>query len=122
MKTALMIAIIVLSSSAGDVSLTKGIKQVGEITTLNLRELFRIACRALANRYFLAGIFFMAVSFFSFIAVLSWADLSLVDPATALSLVVNIAGAKLILKEKVNRLRLAGTLLVCLGVALVSLQ
>ena len=121
MKTALMIAIVVLASSCGDVLITKGMKEVGEISTLKLRELFVIAKRVLTNKFFLAGVFFMAVSFFAFLAALSWADLSLVDPATSLSFVINTIGAKLILKERINGLRWAGTLLVCLGVALISM-
>ena len=121
MKTAIMIAIVVFASSCGDVLITKGMKQIGEISTLRLRELFVIAKRVLTNKFFLAGVFFMAVSFFAFLAALSWADLSLVDPATSLSFVINTVGAKLILKEKINSLRWAGTLLVCLGVALISL-
>ena len=121
MRTAIMIAIVVFASSCGDVLITKGMKQIGEISTLRLRELFVIAKRVLANKFFLAGVFFMAVSFFAFLAALSWADLSLVDPATSLSFVINTVGAKLILKEKINSLRWAGTLLVCLGVALISL-
>jgi drug/metabolite transporter (DMT)-like permease len=47
--------------------------------------------------------------------------LSFVLPATSLSFVITTLGAKLILKEEISRLRLAGTLLVCLGVALISL-
>ena len=121
MRTAIMIAIVVFASSCGDVLITKGMKQIGEISTLRLRELFVIAKRVLTNKFFLAGVFFMAVSFFAFLAALSWADLSLVDPATSLSFVINTVGAKLILKEKINSLRWAGTLLVCLGVALISL-
>ncbi len=34
MKTAILIAVIVLADSAGDVLLTRGMKQVGEISTL----------------------------------------------------------------------------------------
>jgi drug/metabolite transporter (DMT)-like permease len=121
MRTAIMIAIVVFASSCGDVLITKGMKQIGEISTLRLGELFVIAKKVLANKFFLAGVFFMAVSFFAFLAALSWADLSLVDPATSLSFVINTVGAKLILKERINGLRWAGTLLVCLGVALISL-
>jgi len=63
----------------------------------------------------------MAGSFFAFLAVLSWADLSLIIPATSISFVVSTVGAKLILKERISRLRWAGALLVSLGVALISL-
>ena len=63
----------------------------------------------------------LAVSFFSFLAVLSWADLSFVVPATAIVYAVTVLGAKFILREHIDGMRWAGTLLVCLGVALVCL-
>ncbi len=56
-----------------------------------------------------------------FLAALSFADLSLVVPATSISFAIKTLGAKLFLKEKISRERLIGTLLVCLGVALISL-
>ena len=121
MTTALMIALVVLGGSVGDVFITKGMKQVGEISTLDARELLRIAGRTLANRWFLVGLFFMAVSFFSFLAVLSWADLSLVLPATSVSFVITTVGAKLFLQERISLSRWVGIVLVCLGVALISL-
>ena len=121
MMTAVMIAIVVLGGSAGDVFITKGMKQIGEISTMHLGKLARVALRVLTNVNFLIGIFFMACSFFAFLAVLSWADLSFVLPATSLSFVITTIGAKFVLNEEISRLRLAGTVLVCLGVALISL-
>ena len=121
MMTALMIAIVVLGGSAGDVFITKGMKQIGEISTVHPRKLVSIAMKVLTNKNFMVGILFMACSFFAFLAVLSWADLSFVLPATSLSFVITTVGAKFILKEQISRIRLAGTLLVCVGVALISL-
>jgi drug/metabolite transporter (DMT)-like permease len=63
----------------------------------------------------------MAITFFSFLAALSLADLSFVFPATALVYVIGTFGAKFVLGERVTSKRWAGTLLVCLGVALTSL-
>lgn len=122
MITALLVLIIVLSNSVGDVLITRGMKQVGEVTTISPRALLSMAGRVLTNRSFLAGVASLAVSFFSFLAVLSWADLSFVVPATSLIYVVSLIGAKFVLKEEVNWLRWAGTLLVCMGVALVCVS
>jgi len=122
MITAIMVLVIVLSNSAGDVCITRGMKQVGEVSTLNPRELLSIIKKVLTNRDFLSGIFFLTISFFSFLAVLSWADLSFIIPATAIVYVVSVIGAKIFLQEEINNLRWAGTILVCLGVALVCLQ
>lgn len=121
MITAIMLVIIVVSNAAGDVFITKGMKQVGEVSNFHPMVLVGIVRRVLTNRNFLLGILSLAVSFFSFLAVLSWADMSFVVPATSLVYVVTLVGAKLFLNEKVDRLRWAGTLLVCLGVALICI-
>lgn len=119
MVTALMVLVIVLSNSAGDLYITRGMKKVGEVSTLNPRVLLSIALRVLRNKEFLLGVFFLAVSFFSFLAILSWADLSFVIPATSIVYAVSVIGARIFLHEEINRMRWAGTILVCMGVALV---
>jgi len=119
MITALLVLIIVLSNAAGDVLITRGMKQIGEVASISPRELLSVAGRVFTNLSFLSGVASLAVSFFAFLAVLSWADLSFVVPATSLVYVVTIIGARFVLKEEVNGLRWAGTLLVCMGVALV---
>src|SRR5216683_4145863 len=62
MITALLIALVVLGGSAGDLFITKGMKQLGEISTLHFGTLIRIAGRSITNRYVMAGVLCMAVS------------------------------------------------------------
>src|SRR5262245_2174526 len=121
MKTALALSIIIFASALGDVLIAKGMKRVGEITTLRLRALAVIGKSMVCNAAFLLGLLCLMISFGAFLAVLSWADLSFVVPATSLSFVVATFGAKWVLKEHINHLRWLGTLLVCVGVALLSL-
>jgi len=121
MKTAFLITIIVLADAAGDVLLTRGMKQVGEISTINPRALFGIGGRVITNKSFLSGIFFVTITYVSFLIVLSWADLSLVFPAKSLVYVLSTFGAKFFLEETVTFQRWLGIVLVCLGVALTSL-
>ena len=121
MITAVLIALVVLGGSAGDVFITKGMKQLGEISTLNVGRLLAVFGRAITNRYFLIGVLFMAVSYFSFLGALRLADLSLVLPATSISFVITTIGARLFLNETISAMRWAGILLVCIGVALISL-
>ena len=121
MKTAVLITMIVFADSAGDVLLTRGMKQVGEISAVNPRSLLANGRRIITNRNFLLALFFLAVTFFSYLFVLSWADLSLVFPAKSLVYVVSTLGAKFILRETVTFQRWAGILLVCVGVSLSSL-
>ena len=120
MITVMMIALVVLGSSIGDVFIARGMKDVGEVSTLRVRSLLLIAKQTIANRFFLAGVFFLAISYFSFLAALSLADLSLVVPATSISFAVKTIGAKLFLKESIPPLRWTGILLVSIGVALIS--
>jgi len=121
MKTTILIAMIVLADSAGDVFLTRGMKQVGEISTIHPRTFLSIGRKVIRDKSFLSGIFFIAITFFSFLVVLSWADLSLVFPAKSLVYVTSTLGAKFILGETVTFQRWAGISLVCLGVALTSI-
>ncbi|MGV8074133.1 MAG: EamA family transporter [Syntrophobacteraceae bacterium] len=121
MITAVMIVVIIITNAAGDVLVTKGMKETGEVSSLKPRELILTAKKMLSQRSFLLGIFSLVLSFFAFLSVLSWADLSFVVPATSLVYVVSIVGARLFLKEKVSPMRWVGSLLVCLGVALICL-
>ena len=121
MDTAFMILIIVLSTSAGEVLIAKGLKEAGEISTLNPGRLLRLGRQMVVNPNVLLGILSMAVSFFAFLAVLSWEKLSYTVPATSFSYVVSTLGAKFILKETINLRRCVGTLLVGLGILLISL-
>jgi len=66
------------------------------------------------------AVFFMAISFFAFMKLLSVADLSFAVPVTAASIVFETVLAKVILKEKVRGLRWAGACLVACGVALLA--
>ena len=122
MLTALVIVVVVLSNAAGDVFLTRGMKQVGDVSVAIRRGELRATIRRIAcNGNIIFGIACLAVSFFSFLAVLSWANLSFVVPATAIVYVVTVLGARFFLGEKVDRLRWGGTLMICFGVALVCL-
>ncbi len=121
MKTALLIALIVLTDAAGDVLLTRGMKQVGDVSGTRLKEVISTAWKVITNRCFLFAIFLLCFTFVSFLTVLSWADLSLVFPATSLVYLVSTLGAKFILKEPISVLRWGGIALVCAGVALISL-
>lgn len=116
MKSVLMIAVIVFCTSAANVLITKGMKQVGDISTMKIHLLQRI----LKNRSYLISIGLMTLSFIAFLMILSWSDVSLIIPATSLEYVLSTLGAKFILKERISSLRWAGTVFVCIGVALIS--
>ena len=121
MLTALMVLMVVFSNAAGDVLLTRGMKQTGDVSAVERLKIWATIRQIAGNPNVILGVACLAVSFSSFLTVLSWANLSFVVPATAIVYVVTILGARFVLKEQIDPLRWAGTFLVCLGVALVCL-
>lgn len=118
-RTALFITIIVVAGQLGDISLSLAMKTIGEVKNFNPLNLLRVFGQAFRIKWMWIGIGLMTVAFFSLLALLSWANVSLVVPATAASYLVGTLGAKVILGEQVNKERWLGVIIVCIGVALV---
>ncbi len=118
----LMIGTIVVLATAGDVSLAGAMRHIGDFDDIRAHSGMIGAIRAvLKNFRFLFGVLCMALSFFALLFALSWADVSLVAPASAaLTFVTNAFAAKWILKENVDRRRWFAAVCVCLGVLLIS--
>jgi drug/metabolite transporter (DMT)-like permease len=120
MRVIIGLAILILGSTGGEIVITHGMKSVGEPSGLRPRAVLQFLGRAVCNGWFWAGVPLMALSFYALLVLLSWAPISLVIPASALSYVVGTFGAKFILGEDVSTARWAGVILVCIGVALVA--
>ncbi|HEV3375436.1 MAG TPA: hypothetical protein VG051_07000 [Candidatus Acidoferrum sp.] len=119
-RDVLMLAVLVLGSTGGEIAITHGMKAVGEPSRLRPMAVLKFLRRALGNGWFWAGVPLMALSFYSLLVLLSWEPISFVIPASALSYVVGTFGAKYILGEDISVARWAGVILVCTGVALVA--
>jgi drug/metabolite transporter (DMT)-like permease len=117
----ILVAVIVGSTTLGDVLQSVGMKHHGEIHDFRPGALGRVAARIARNWYVIVAVAMMAVSFFAFLKLLSIADLSFAVPATAASFVVETIVAKYALKERVTWRRWAGAGLVAGGVALLAL-
>jgi ceramide glucosyltransferase len=120
MKTLLLLATLILTSSLGEILSARAMRDIGHVS-FRWRALRQTIGRAIRSRRLLAGVACLAVSFFSFLSLLSYADLSYVVPLTAVSYITNTLGAKLFLKERISAARWTGTLLVATGVAIISL-
>src|SRR4051794_29607305 len=98
---------VVVFSSAGDVLLAKAMTSIGDLDEIMAKSGFSGAVKAvLTSSWFIAGICAMALAFFSLLTALSWADLSLVAPASAsLTFVASAIAAKYFLKEAVDNRR-----------------
>jgi uncharacterized membrane protein len=121
-KIALMLGVLVCCSTGGEIAMTHGMKQVGEPENFRPMTLLRFLGRAVRSGWVLLAMPLMAISFYSLLILLSWAPISLVIPASASSYVVGTFGAKYLLKEDVSLARWIGVVMVCVGVALVTLQ
>jgi drug/metabolite transporter (DMT)-like permease len=119
----LAILFVVLSSCAGDVLLSRSMKQIGDLGQLRARRgLLFVGLLITRNRYFLLGVVCMAIAFYSLLFGLSWNDVSLIGPAAAsLTFVANAIAARIFLHEHVDRRRWAAALLVAAGVVLMGL-
>jgi drug/metabolite transporter (DMT)-like permease len=118
----LTVLVIALSDSMGDLSSTIGMRQIGAIKINSLPSLLTLIQKILTNASILRGVCFQTIAFFSFLSILSWADISLVRPATASGYVTTLLGAKFLLHEQIQPGRLFGIAIVGIGVALVSLD
>ena len=116
----LFIAIVVSCGTGGDIAVSHAMKKIGGIESFRPASICSVLFRAFRLGWMWLGIALMAVSFFSLLALLSWAPVSIVVPATALSYVTAAFGAKYLLHEDVAPVRWAGVVLVCAGVALLS--
>ena len=116
------IAAIVLASTTGDVMLSRAMKQVGDVGDVwRQHGLLTVAGRILRNPNFLFGLTAMAAAFYSLLFALSWADVSLVAPASAsLTFVSNAIAANFFLHERVDHFRWVAAILVAGGVVLVA--
>ncbi len=119
MRTAFFVAFVVLTSTLGEIAVTRAMKIVGEVHSFTPRAILSVLARAFRQGWMWAGLTLMALSFFALLALLSWEDVSFVIPATAASYAAGALGAKFVLRETVNRTRWTGVLLVSMGVALV---
>lgn len=120
-KTWLAIATIVLTDSAGDLLLAKGMKKVGEVKIKSVKQVLKMIKQIITNTFIISGVICQATGLIVFVSALSWADISLVRPATSLGYIVSMIGAKYILHETIKPIRLIGTIIIGIGVAFLSM-
>jgi drug/metabolite transporter (DMT)-like permease len=116
---AVLLSLIVLGGTAGELCITRAMKVTGEVKDFRPLPLLRVFGRAMRVGWMWFGLALMGVGFFAMLAMLSIENVSFVVPVTALSYAAGAYGGRLFLRERVTPLRWAGILLVCLGVILV---
>lgn len=115
----LLLTIMVIATVLSDVLQSHEMKSAGEqsVGAWGLARLLRLIAR---RGYLMLAILCMAVSFFSFMALVQAEPLSFAVPASAAGFIVETLLAKFVLKERVGRRRALGVLLVLGGVLLLD--
>jgi drug/metabolite transporter (DMT)-like permease len=111
-----LLAFIVLGSTFGDVYVAKGMKQIGAISVHRWRDLIL----APLQPYVALGILLLAIFYFSYLASLSWADLSYIMPSTTFGYVLTALLAHFMLGEHVPFTRWIGIVMISLGVGFIT--
>src|SRR5262249_40355679 len=83
MRTAALVILIVVFNAAGNVFLSVGMRETGEIQNWSWSHLVATARLAAASVSVWIGVTLLALFLVTFLLVLSWADYSYVQPASA---------------------------------------
>jgi len=116
--TILLVGLIL--EAIGVVFLSKGLKQIGEVSQINVSEVTRLIVRGATNGNILVGIAFEAAFFGTLLYLMSCGDVSFVWPLTSLGFVLTTLAAKFILHENVSVIRWGGVFLIVSGAALIT--
>ena len=120
LKTVVVMLIAVIAGTIGDVLLARGMKELGDISTMNLKGILNVAVQALSSPKLVLGTAMLAIFFFLWLAVLSWEDLSVALPMQALNYILVAFLSQYFLHEVVTPMRWAGTVLVAIGVIMIT--
>jgi drug/metabolite transporter (DMT)-like permease len=113
--------LIVVAGTAGELCVSRAMKQTGEVKDFRPAAIVKVILRALQVKWMWIGVGMMTLAFFSLLAVLSIEKVSFVVPVTALSYVAGALGGRFFLGERISLRRWTGIALVCIGVTLVFL-
>jgi drug/metabolite transporter (DMT)-like permease len=112
----LILAAVAIFAACGDFCLARGMREFGAVTLSNWSRLFAV----FVSPWVLTGVCLLALFFCAYVSSLSWADLTYILPATALSYVLMALLGKLFLHENVTTSRWLGIALITIGVGFVT--
>ena len=113
-KTQILVLLVVVTNVLGNVSLSRGMHQVGRIVSASPLAYVR----AFANPWTAAGIGILTIWLLSDLALLSRADLSFVLPVTASAYILVALVGHFFLHDHISWVRWVGILLISGGVIL----
>lgn len=106
----------------GHVYLRMGMKAIGEFSFSTPSAWPLYFWQVITSYHIILGVALQAMFFGTWLILLSKADLSLLLPLTAIEYLMGAVFSHFILREHLSWLRVAGTFVVCIGVALICLD
>lgn len=119
-KTYLLILMLIVFGPIGDLLMSKGMRAIGPVASWAPAALFHYGYRVFTSPIVWLGTLAMIGFFISYSLVLSWADYSYVQPASALSYGIVALLGRLVLAETITPLRWVGIVIVCVGVLVIG--
>ena len=115
-----LVLLLICATTVGDVFRSLGMRRHGEIHDFRPGAIGRALATVARNSYVIISTCAMAVSFFSFMKLVSIAPMSFAVPMSAASFIPETLLAKVLLKEQVDWRRWAGVGLILVGVFFIS--
>jgi drug/metabolite transporter (DMT)-like permease len=115
-----LVLMVIGATTVGDVLRSLGMRQHGEIHDFRPGAIGSAFGMVARNSYVIISTCAMAVSFFSFMKLVSIAPMSFAVPMSAATFIPETLLAKLLLKEQVDWRRWAGVGLILIGVIFIS--
>jgi drug/metabolite transporter (DMT)-like permease len=119
-KTLVLVLIAGMLGGSGHVMLAKGMKTIGDLTEAPASVVGGMVGRVLTNPWVMLGVCLQAAFFFTYLTLLSRADVSKILPMTAFDYIVVALLAQLLLAEQVTPARWTGIAFIVFGVFMVS--
>jgi drug/metabolite transporter (DMT)-like permease len=108
------------SAAVGQILVRRGMQQVGSLENYAPMALLIYFGHAVANWYVVLGTALNTVFYVLFLAALSWTEVTVALPMTAIEYGFAALLAVIFLKEQVSPLRWAGIMLVIVGVVFIA--
>ena len=110
------------ATAGGQVLIRRGMQDIGSLETYVPTAVVSYFGQALSNPYVIGGTLLNAVFYFLLLTALSWADVTVALPFTALEYGFAAVLALTFLQEVVPPVRWAGIVLVIVGAVLISVS
>lgn len=120
----ILFAISLLIGLTGQLTLKKGMINIGEISLFSkgLLTFFKTTWTMFTNKIILIGVFFFSCSILLWLVILSGLELSYIYPMVSLNYVLAAISSKILFKEKITKTRWLSIAVIILGVSIVSLS